>query len=80
MLYAAQFRDMHTACHMLAVYKRRMAARDALGRMEGRPWDCTHPDACLEVIKIDYRKPPTTYKGEPLKIVNTTSSGVPDVY
>lgn len=82
MLYAAQYRDMHTAVHNLLIYHRRALARRAIRIM--------NQDETLEFVpqygdsaEINFRSPPTSFKGQRLTIVNNDNglpTGVPDVF
>ena len=86
MLYAVQVRDMHTAIHNLLIYQRRTVAVDTLGfilELERYPDAADGVTLPVEVVEIDFRKPPTEWKGEHLTIVNGlygSPAGVPDAY
>ena len=86
MKYAAQFRDMHTAGHILAVCKTRTGACHLLQHinaqesLDGFDFDSVSQ---IDTIDINFRNPPTKYKGENLTIINGfhgTPPGVPDCY
>ena len=86
MKYAAQFRDMHTAVHTLAICKTRKGACrilqhiNAQESMHGLDFDSVSQ---IDTIKIDFRDPPTKYNGENLTLMNGlhgTPPGVPDCY
>ena len=82
MNYAAQFRDMHTAVHNLAICKTRASACRILQHINAHEsmygFDSGSP---IDTIAIDFRNPPSKYNGENLKIINGshgTPPGVPD--
>lgn len=84
MKYAAQFRDMHTAGHILAVCKTRAGACHLLQHinaqesLDGFDFDSVSQ---IDTIRINFSNPPTKYNGENLKIINGlhgTPPGVPD--
>ena len=86
MKYAAQFRDVHTAGHILAVCKTRTGAYSLLQHVNaheslyGFDFDSVSQ---IDTIEINFRNPPTKYKGENLTVVNGlhgTPPGVPDCY
>ena len=86
MKYAAQFRDMHTAGHNLAICKTRAGACrllqhiNAQESLSGFDFDS---GSQIDIIAIDFRNPPTKYNGENLTIMNGlhgTPPGVPDCY
>ena len=86
MKYAAQFRDMHTASHNLAICKTRTGACrilqhiNAQESMYGFDFDSVLQ---IDTIEINFRNPPTKYNGENLAIVNGlhgTPPGVPDCH
>ena len=86
MKYAAQFRDMHTAGHILAVCKTRTGACHLLQHINaqeslvGFDFDSVSQ---IDTIRINFSNPPTKYKGENLTIINGfhgTPPGVPDCY
>ena len=86
MKYAAQFRDMHTAIHNLAICKTRAGACRLLQHINaqeslyGFDFDSVSQ---IDTIAIDFRHPPTEYNGENLTIINGlpgTPPGVPDCY
>ena len=86
MKYAAQFRDMHTAGHNLAICKTRTRACrilqhiNAQESLDGFDFDSVSQ---IDTIAIDFRNPPDKYNGENLTIVNGlhgTPPGVPDCY
>jgi hypothetical protein len=83
MLYAVQVRDMHTAIHNLIFYRARCAALDGLAHArETKEYPPDNPDLA-GAVEIDYRAPPTEYKGERLTVVNGlygSRPGVPNVY
>lgn len=86
MKYAAQFRDMHTAGHVLAVCKTRTGACRILQHIN------SHESLCgldfdsvsqIDTIRINFSTPPNKYNGENLTVVNGlhgTPPGVPDCY
>lgn len=86
MLYAVQVRDMHTAIHNLLIYRRRTVAVDArnfIRELERYPGAADGVALPVEVAEINFRKPPTEWKGERLTIVNGlygSPAGVPDAY
>ena len=86
MKYAAQFRDMHTAIHNLAICKTRAGACRLLQHintqesLHGLGFDSVSQ---IDTIEINFRDPPTKYNGENLTIINGlygTLPGVPDCY
>ena len=86
MKYAAQFRDMHTAGHNLAICKTRAGACrllqhvNAQESLSGFDFDSVSQ---IDTIEINFRTPPDKYKGENLAIVNGlhgTLPGVPDCH
>ena len=86
MKYAAQFRDMHTAGHILAVCKTRTGACRILQHiishesLYGFDFDSASQ---IDTIKIDFRNPPNKYNCENLTIINGlhgTPPGVPNCY
>ena len=86
MKYAAQFRNMHTAIHSLAICKTRTGAGRILQHikaqesLDGFDFDSVSQ---IDTIDINFRDPPTKYKGENLTIINGlhgTPPGVPDCY
>lgn len=86
MRYAAQFRDMHTAGHNLAICKTRTGARHLLQHINaqeslyGFDFDSVSQ---IDTIEINFRNPPDKYNGENLTIINGlhgTPPGVPDCY
>lgn len=86
MKYAAQFRDMHTATHNLAICKTRTGACRLLQHintqesLHGLYFDNVSQ---IDTIKINFRDPPTKYNGENLTVINGlygTPPGVPDCY
>ena len=86
MKYAAQFRDMHTAIHSLAICKTRAGACKILQHinaqesMYGFDFDSVSQ---IDTIRINFRDPPSKYNGENLAIVNGlhgTPPGVPDCH
>ena len=86
MRYAAQFRDMHTAIHNLAICKTRAGACRLLQHINsqeslyGLDFDSVSQ---IDTIEIDFKNPPTKYNGENLTIINGlhgTPPGVPDCY
>ena len=86
MKYAAQFRDMHTATHQLAICKTRARACRVLRHLNsqeslrGLDFDIISQ---IDTIEINFRNPPNKYNGENLAIVNGlhgTPPGVPDCY
>lgn len=82
MLYAAQFRDMHTAIHNLVIYPVRSKARQALCVLH-QEQTAEHVPPFEALAEINFRSPPTTFKGQRLTIVNNDlglPTGVPDVY
>lgn len=82
MLYAAQYRDMHTAIHNLLIYPKRSLARQAVCVMN-QDQTLEYAPECSDSTEINFRSPPSTFKGERLTIVNNDNglpTGVPDVY
>ena len=86
MKYAAQFRDMRTAGHSLAICKTRTGACHLLQHinaqesLRGLDFDIVSQ---IDTIKINFRNPPSKYNGGNLTIVNGlhgTPPGVPDCY
>ena len=86
MKYAAQFRDMHTAGHKMAICKTRTGACrllqhiNAQESLSGFDFDSVLQ---IDTIRIHFSNPPTKYNGENLAIVNGlhgTPPGVPDCY
>lgn len=81
MKYAVQARSWHTACHVLLVYQKRKQAQDLVDFIDYSNDDIEYsslPHEPLDVVEIDYRRPPTTYRGENLTILNPDR--VPDIY
>lgn len=82
MLYAAQYRDMHTAIHNLLIYPKRSLARQAVCVMD-QEQTMEHVPLCDDSTEINFRHPPGTFKDQRLTIVNNDNglpSGIPDVY
>ena len=86
MKYAAQFRDMHTAGHNLAICKTRTGACHLLQHintqesLHGLDFDSVSQ---IDTIKINFMDPPIKYNGENLTVINGlhgTPPGVPDCY
>ena len=84
MRYAAQFRDMHTAGHSLAICKTRARAcrvlqhLNAQESLRGLDFDIVSQ---IDTVEINFRNPPSKYNGENLTVVNGlhgTPPGVPD--
>ena len=86
MKYAAQFRDMHTAGHILAVCKTRTEAYHLLQHINAQESLCGldfDSISQIDTVEIDFRNPPSKYNGENLTIVNGlhgTPPGVPNCY
>lgn len=82
MLYAAQYRDMHTAIHNLLIYPKRSQAKQAICVLN-QEQTLEHAPPCSDATEINFRSPPEQFKGERLTIVNNDiglPTGVPDVY
>ena len=80
-LYAAQVRDMHTAVHNLIIFPERPAALKALKEVHQTQCWPQHAGPARDVAEINFRAPPTEFKGHRLCIVNgkyKTPQGVPD--
>ena len=84
MKYAAQFRDMHTAIHNLAICKTRTGACHLLQHINAHEsmygFDSVSQ---IDTVEINFRNPPGKYNGENLAIVNGlhgTPPGVPDCH
>lgn len=81
--YAAQVRDMHTAVHNLIIFPGRPAAVQALKEVHlTNSWP-KQAGPAQDVTLINFRDPPTEFKGHRLCIVNgkyRTPQGVPDCY
>lgn len=80
-LFAVQYRDMHTAVHNLAIFLRKAEAQDLLEYLQGtESWPPDQPDGLHANIEINYRNPPTEYKGTSIEIINPERNNQPDVY
>ena len=77
-LYAVQFRDMHTAIHNIIIYQSLLEARAALRSIKEEETTGAAP-LCEDQIEIDYRNPPAEYGGHPLTIINGGEE-IPDCY
>lgn len=80
MLYAVQYRDMHSAIHHLSIFTKKSEATRMLTfvtNTEQLPPGDEQGD--IGDIEINFRNVPTTHDGQNLTVVNTQPS-VPDVY
>lgn len=86
-LYAAQFRDMHTAVHHLAIYRESKDAKKCVShirRHETLPRGEFEQKSLVEIVDINFRTPPTQHKDQKLCIVNAkvkaSGAQIPDAY